>query len=193
MTNTGRTAWRDRSLEVTPLGDGRYAFSARLTDRSCGGNHEPPAPTAVIHDFAASGEVEGPDLRLARLTVDAVTHPYPQCPFILGVCDELVGSTLRSGWRPAVLARLRGPAGCTHVVSLLLSLTELTTLTFFLQINQSTAYGEPQRRDGSWMAAGFEAFPALSGACHVLRPDGPLAALAQRPAEDSRPDSPASA
>lgn len=171
MTGTGRTMRRDRSLEVTPLGEGRFAFSARLTDRSRGGDHEPPSPTAVIHDFTASGEVEGPDMRLTQLSVDAVAHPYPQCPFILGACGDLVGSSLGSGWRRAVLDRLRGPAGCTHVVSLLLSLTELTTLIFFLQINESTTYGERQRRDGSWMAAGFEAVPSLAGACHVLSHD----------------------
>jgi len=187
MIGTGRTARRDRSLQVKPLGEGRFAFSARLTDRSDGGDHEPPTPSAVIHDFTASGEVEGPHLLLTRLTVEAVTHPYPQCPFILGVCDELVGSSLRSGWRRAVLDRLRGPAGCTHVVSLLLSLTELTTLTFFLQINQSMAYGERQRSDGSWTAASLDAVPSLPGACHVLSPDGLLAGVARRPADDKAP------
>lgn len=181
MTGTGRGARRDRSLEVTPLGEGRFGFSARLTDSSSGGEYEPPAPSVTVHDFTASGEVEGADLRLTRLTVQAVTHPYPQCPFILDICDELVGSSLRSGWRPAVLDRLRGPAGCTHVVSLLLSLTELTTLTFFLQINESVAYGERQRSDGSWVNQGLEVVPSLSGACHVLRPDGPLACLTQQP------------
>jgi hypothetical protein len=181
MTGAGRAARRDRSLEVTPLGDGRFAFSARLTDRSSGGEYEPPAPDVTVHDFTASGEVEGPDLRLTRLTVEAVTHPYPQCPFILDTCAELVGSSLRSGWRPAVLERLRGPAGCTHVVTLLLSLTELTTLTFFLQINESVPYGERQRSDGTWTARGLELVPSLSGACHVLRPDGPLAGITRRP------------
>jgi hypothetical protein len=168
VTAANRTMRRDRSLEVTPLGDGRFAFSARLTDRSLGGDYQPPAPGALVHDFVASGEVEGPDLRLNRLTVGAQEHPYPQCPFILGACDGLVGASLGTGWRRTVLDRLRGPAGCTHVVSLLLSLTELTTLTFFLQINESTTYGEEQRRDGSWMAAGFAAVPSLAGACHVL-------------------------
>lgn len=174
MTTGGRTARRDRSLEVVPLGDGAFAFEARLTDSSVGGNHEPPSETATIHDFLVTGEITAPDLRLSRLTVEALTHPYPQCPFILPSCDELVGASLASGWRSAVLDRLRGPAGCTHVVSLLLSLTELTTLTFFLRINESVPYGPAARGDGRWNAAGLDAVPTLAGACHVLVDDGPV-------------------
>lgn len=169
-----RTTRRDRSLEVTPLATDRFGFTGRLTDQSRGGDHEPSAPSAVIHDFVVRGEVEGHELRLTRLEVEAVTHPYPQCPFILPVCDELVGASLSAGWRRAVLDRLRGAAGCTHVVSLLLSLTELTTLTFFLRINESLPYGESTRADGSWMAVGREAFPSLTGACHVLSQNEPM-------------------
>ncbi len=169
-----RTARRDRSLEVEPLGDGAFAFEARLTDSSVGGSHDPPSETATIHDFRVTGEVTGVDLRLARLEVEALTHPYPQCPFIMPACDELVGSPLASGWRAAVLDRLRGPAGCTHVVSLLLSLTELTTLTFFLRINETVPYGSAQRASGAWNAAGLDAVPTLDDACHVLTADGPV-------------------
>lgn len=169
-----RTSRRDRSLEVEPLGDGAFAFEARLTDSSVGGSHEPPSETAIIHDFRVTGEVAGDDLLLTRLSVEALTHPYPHCPFIIPACDELVGSALTSGWRGAVLDRLRGPAGCTHVVSLLLGLTDLTTLTFFLRINDTVPYGATQRADGSWNAAGLDAVPTLDGACHVLVADGPV-------------------
>jgi hypothetical protein len=174
-----RTARRDRSLEVEPLGDGAFAFEARLTDTSLGGRHEPPSGTATIHDFRVTGEVTGTDLRLVRLQVEALTHPYPQCPFILPACDELVGSSLAAGWRGTVLDRLRGPAGCTHVVSLLLSLTEITTLTFFLRINETVPYGSRQRTEGAWNAAGLDAVPTLGGACHVLTTDGPVLTLAR--------------
>jgi hypothetical protein len=179
MSIDRRSARRDRSLEVQPLGEGRFAFEARLTDSSRGGDHDPPSETTTIHDFRVAGEVTGTALRLTRLEVEALAHPYPQCPFIIPACDELVGSTLASGWRSAVLDRLRGPAGCTHVVSLLLSLTELTTLTFFLRINETVPYGVDQRADGSWNAAGLEAVPALNDACHVLTADGPVLARAR--------------
>ncbi len=169
-----RTARRDRYIEVEPLGDGAFAFEARLTDSSVGGSHEPPTETATIHDFLVTGQVVGADLRLTHLHVEALTHPYPQCPFILPTCDELVGSSLAPGWRGVVLDRLRGPAGCTHVVSLLLSLTEITTLTFFLRINETVPYGSARRADGAWNAAGLDAVPTLGGACHVLTTDGPV-------------------
>jgi len=175
----GRTARRDRSLEVEPLGDGVFTFEARLTDSSVGGAHEPPTETATIHDFQVTGEVTGPELRLTRLDVEALTHPYPQCPFIIPACEGLVGTSLASGWRAAVLDRLRGPAGCTHVVSLLLSLTELTTLTFFLRINDTLPYGSAQRASGAWNAAGLDAVPTLADACHVLTADGPVLSRAR--------------
>jgi len=169
-----RTARRNRSLEVEPLGDDAFAFEARLTDTSVGGEHEPASESATIHDFLVTGEVAGTDLRLTRLAIEALTHPYAQCPFILPACDDLVGSALATGWRGTVLDRLRGPSGCTHVVSLLLSLTELTTLTFFLRINETVPYGSTQRDDGRWNAAGLDAVPTLGGACHVLVDDGPV-------------------
>ncbi|ODU07197.1 MAG: hypothetical protein ABS81_02535 [Pseudonocardia sp. SCN 72-86] len=169
-----RRARRDRSLEVEPLGDGVFSFEARLTDTSVGGVHEPASGSATIHDFRVAGRVAGTDLRLTQLSVEALTHPYPQCPFIVPACDELVGASLAAGWRGEVLARMRGPAGCTHVVSLLLSLTELTTLTFFLRINESVPYGATQRADGAWNAAGLDAVPGLGDACHVLTTDGPV-------------------
>jgi hypothetical protein len=174
-----RTTRRDRALEVEPLGGGGFAFEARLTDTSRGGRHEPPSETATIHDFRVTGEVEGADLRLTALEVEALTHPYPQCPFIVPACHELVGSSLSSGWRASVLDRLRGPAGCTHVVSLLLSLTELTTLTFFLRINETVPYGSARRADGSWNAVGLDVAPTLPNACHVLAADGPVLARAR--------------
>ncbi|WP_406724525.1 DUF2889 domain-containing protein [Streptomyces sp. GD-15H] len=183
-----RAARRERTLEVEPLGPGRFRFTADLTDRSVGGDHEPPSPTAVIHDFRVTGEVEGPELRITALTVEALTHPYPQCPFILPTCDDLVGACLTSGWRATVLERLRGTAGCTHVVSLLLGLTELTTLTFFLTINESVPYGPEQRADGRWMAIGLAAVPTLAGACHVLAEDGPLLARAHSHGGTGNPD-----
>lgn len=179
-----RTTRRDRTLEVEPLANGGFAFEARLTDTSQGGHHEPPSETATIHEFRVTGEVQGADLRLTALEAEALTHPYPQCPFTIPACADLVGSSLSSGWRSSVLDRLRGPAGCTHLVSLLLSLTELTTLTFFLKINETVPYGPAQRADGTWNAAGLDAVPTLAGACHVLVDDGPVLARARehRPA-----------
>ncbi|MGW3472670.1 DUF2889 domain-containing protein [Saccharopolyspora sp. NPDC000995] len=186
MTETRRSTRRDRSLEVEPLADGGFAFEARLTDSSFGGHHDPPCQTATIHDFRVTGVVEGEELRLNSLNVEALTHPYPQCPFIIPACDELVGASLTSGWRAAVLDRLRGPAGCTHVVSLLLSLTELTTLTFFLRINETVPYGAAQRADGRWNAAGLDVVPTLGGACHVLMPDGPALTRARERRDTGR-------
>lgn len=163
-----RAAQRDRCLRVEPLGNDRFTFSASLTDRSYGGDHEPPIGVATIHDFAVTGEVVGEQLYLDRLEVEAITHPYQRCPFILPVCDQLIGSHIGVGWRATVLELLGGARGCTHVTSLLLSLTEMTTLTYFLRINEILPYGESRRADGSWIATGIDITSSLSGACHVL-------------------------
>lgn len=181
-----RSVRRDRSLEVEPLGDSRFAFTARLTDSSHGGCYDPPADSAVIHDFLVVGEVAGEELRLARLELQAASHPYPQCPFVFPACESLVGSAVGVGWRSTVLERLRGPAGCTHVTSLLLSLTEITTLIFFLKTNEEVPYGASTREDGTWMGIAMQQTPSLPGACHVLREDGPQIARARSKIRDYR-------
>jgi DUF2889 family protein len=186
-----RTVSRSKTMEVTPAGDDRYRFLARLTDLAVGGDF--PGESVTIHDFGLTGEVEGPRLTVTDLQVEAYAHPYGECPFVIPATQELIGGSLTSGWRRSLLDRLGGTRGCTHVNTLLLGLSELTTMVFFLRLNVAAPYTPEARDDGRWMREGLRLAPGLAGACHGLRRDGPvLAPLVDESRENGEADRPPS-
>jgi hypothetical protein len=156
------TVTRAKTMEVTPAGEDRYRFTARLTDSSEHGRY--PGGAATIHDFGLEGEVEGPDLTLVALDVHAYRHPYADCPFVIPATARLIGQPLLSGWRRAVIAQGAGPAGCTHVNTLLIGLGELSTMVYFLKINSSVPYARETLADGRWTQGALDVSPGLAGA-----------------------------
>ena len=175
--DASRRANRTKTVDVVPEADGRFRFSARLTDRAFGGDYG-GAENVTVHDFHAEGVLEGPSLIVTELRVTAIEHPYAQCPFVTPASTNLVGLPLMGGWRRAVLGTLAGTRGCTHVNTLLLGLSEITTMVFFLRMNQDVAYTPESRRDGSWINVGLGIAPSLTDACYSLASEGPV--LGQR-------------
>jgi hypothetical protein len=184
----GRHSRRSKQLEVWPDPDGSFRFTSSLVDESFEGRFESPGESLVIHRFTMDGQIDGDSLELTRLDVRAVAHPFPQCPFVLPATDALVGHSLVAGWRRLVLERLGGARGCTHVTTLLLGLSEVTTLIYFQRTNRTADYGPRSRASGEWIARSLEQAPALGGACHVLTEDGPTLARARRFAESDSAD-----
>jgi hypothetical protein len=163
---------RTRVLELYRADSDSYAFRSSLVDRSHNGQYESGLGSEIIHDFAIAGRIDRSNLRICELHIEAVTHPYPACPNIIGVAQKLVGISLNVGWRKAVLEHLGGTQGCTHVTTLLLGLSELTTQFFFLEVNGELPYGQSVRNSGKWMNACLKVSASLDGACHVLAEDG---------------------
>ncbi|MET7992166.1 DUF2889 domain-containing protein [Amycolatopsis sp. NPDC005232] len=169
--NTDPSVTRAKTMQVTPAGEGRFRFTARLTDSATGGDFS--GETATIHDFGLDGEVEGPDLILISLDVQAYAHPYADCPFIIPATQALLGKSVLSGWRGAVLAQGRGTRGCTHVNTLLIGLAELSTMIYFIKINSNVAYTPETRADGRWTLGALDVSPGLGGdICYGLRTEG---------------------
>jgi Protein of unknown function (DUF2889) len=172
---SGRAVTRTKTVEVSPVGEDAFRFVARLTDLGHHANRTPEAPdghTVTIHDFGVEGVCEGPDLIVRALDVHADTHPYTECPFVLPAAQDLVGKSMMSGWRRAVLGQANGTASCTHVNTLLLGLGELAPLVFFLRINELTPHSQDTLADGRWTAGALRVSPALTDVCHGLRSDG---------------------
>jgi len=166
---------RIKTMEITPLGHDEFGFTARLIDESFGGAYgDDNASSVVIHDFGLEGALMGSTLEVVRLQAHAVTHPYDSCPFVLDVAQELVGTRLGSGWRKRVLAFAGGVRGCTHVNTLVLGLSEVQPLIFFLKMNESVPFTAQNRADGSWLGAGLKFAPQLADACFSLRKGGPV-------------------
>jgi hypothetical protein len=175
-----RFSRRTKTLDVAPLEDGRIRFETSLVDRSFGGAYEPPdCDSLVLHDFRMEGTASGADLILETLSVRAEAHPFPQCPFIIPATEDLVGHSLLSKWRSNVLERFRGTSGCTHVTTLLLGLSEVTTLMYFQRMNEHRVYGPKTRASGEWIAGSLDLGQTLQGACHVLAAEGPVVRRAE--------------
>lgn len=162
---------RTKTVEISPDGPDAFTFSARLIDQGWGGKFG-GEETVVVHDIILDGHLAGAELNLTDLVVTPVFLPYTQCPRIEAACQRLVGHSLRSGWRQAVLANLGGSRGCTHVTTLLLGMSEVTTQVIFLQMNETTEYTPSSRTDGRWMTTGLEVAPGLVDACHSLTHNG---------------------
>jgi hypothetical protein len=179
---------RTKTVDVIPLGDGQYRLEGRLTDLSRGGNYgsagpggsgaDGPPAASVIHDITLTAHVRGPELEVVDLDVQTLTIPYPSCPFVLPVLQRLVGQQLRSGWRRAVLELSGGTRGCTHVNTLLLSLSEMRTMVIFLKMNERVEHSAESRANGKWISAGFDIAPQLADGCYSLRRGGPVFATA---------------
>jgi hypothetical protein len=171
MGSAPRHVTRTKSLDVSPSGGDRYHFASRLTDTATGGDFD--GDSVVVHDFGVEGDVEGPQLTVVALAVSAFTHPYAACPFVIPASQDLVGHSVMSNWRRSVLDQLGGTQGCTHINTVLLGLGEMTTMIFFLRMNEIVSYDEDTRTDGRWIAEGLSIAPSLAGVCHGLRADGP--------------------
>jgi hypothetical protein len=181
----GTRITRTKTVDVIPLGDGEYRLEGRLTDLSRGGNYGSAGPgtggppeASVIHDITLTAHVRGPELEVTGLDVQTLTIPYPSCPFVLPALQRLVGKQLMSGWRQAVLEVSGGTQGCTHVNTLLLSLSEMRTMVIFLKMNEQVEHSAQSRANGKWISAGVDIAPQLADGCYSLRRDGPVFATA---------------
>jgi Protein of unknown function (DUF2889) len=180
---------RSKKVHVSPCGPDTYRAVAQLSDTAhntssrghADRTDEDPNRCAagVIHDFGVEAMVQGPDLTVTKLEVWADAYPYRQCPAILTGCQVLVGKSLASGWRKAVLDTLGSTAGCTHMTTLLVGLAEVRTMVFFLQMNAAEAFNERTRADGSWTATALDLGLPIVNACHVLTEAGPVITAAR--------------
>lgn len=171
---------RTKQLDVFPDGTDQYTFVTALTDKSFGGVYETDVDSVTVHRFVVEGRISGEDLTILELTARAEVHPFPQCPGVTASVNALVGRSLASGWRRTVLDTFGGVADCTHLTTVLLGLSEVTTLVYFQQQNGRVAYGPSARASGEWIAGNLKTTPALLGACHVLDPKGQVIANARR-------------
>ena len=109
-----------------------------------------------------------------RLTVDdnlvvraaeAFTEaaPFAICGDVTAVFEKLVGLKVGRGWRRAILQRMSGACGCTHLTDLLLG--PLTT-TLLQTVSPARSRRQQTSDDG--------AKPAVVDTCHALASDGPV-------------------
>jgi hypothetical protein len=98
----------------------------------------PEGGRVSIHEYTLTAEAD-----LETGTVRAVTPvprvlPYDECPLAVGHVAALTGLPL-SELRGAVLERLRGPLGCTHLNDMLRALADVPALARHLAVSMPTA------------------------------------------------------
>lgn len=105
------------------------------------------------------------DDELAVNAVEAATEagPFSICGDINAAFAGLAGLKIGPGWRKAVLGRLGGVHGCTHLTELLLG--PMTTTAW------QTVFAARQRRENT-QPSGKR--PAMIDTCHALAGDGPI-------------------
>lgn len=101
------------------------------------------------------------DLVVRAAEAQTEAGPFDLCPAITPVFASLEGLRVGPGWRKAVLARMAGVAGCTHLTELLLGPVTTTAM-------QTIAGARAQRHQPG---AGDRPPPILD-TCHALARDG---------------------
>lgn len=87
----------------------------------------PGGGRAALHEYVIRASLDPDTLELTRLDPEGRVLPFHECPGAIPGARALVGTPLGE-IRQAVLGRLRGPQGCTHLNDALRALAEVPAL-----------------------------------------------------------------
>ena len=130
----------------------------------------------TLHDMHIELVVNGITFVITEVRTAMLTHPQEQCPLILPVFQELVGTSIARGFGNRVKSLFGGPRSCTHFVALLNAMAPVAMQarwSFFHAVSDgsmSIMTADPEKRNES-MRAGHE---ANRDTCHVWASDGPM-------------------
>jgi DUF2889 family protein len=87
----------------------------------------PEGGRIAVHEYRVEATIDPVTGILTSVTADPRVLPYVECPTAVGTVDRMVGTPV-AGLRAAVLERLAGTAGCTHLNDALRALAEVPVL-----------------------------------------------------------------
>jgi Protein of unknown function (DUF2889) len=129
-----------------------------------------------LHDMRIELVIDAVTFAITAVETAMVTHPQEQCPLILPIFQQLVGTSIARGFGSRVKSLFGGPRSCTHFVALLNAMAPVAMQarwSFFHATSDGASgllSGDPDaRREG--MRAGQE---ANRDTCHVWATDGPM-------------------
>ena len=115
---------RARRIEVwRDAADGLIHVDSAFQDSA----PRPDGGRTALHEYNLSATLDPETLTLRGLEIDPRVLPFHECPGAIANALKLVGTPLPE-IRAAVLDRLRGPAGCTHLNDALRALGEVPAL-----------------------------------------------------------------
>lgn len=130
----------------------------------------------TLHDMHIELVINGMTFEITEVRTAMLTHPQEQCPLILPVFQELVGTSIARGFGNRVKSLFGGPRSCTHFVALLNAMAPVAMQarwSFFHAVSNdsmSIMTADPEKRQES-MRAGHE---ANRDTCHVWASEGPM-------------------
>ena len=130
----------------------------------------------TLHDMHIELVINGITFAITEVRTAMLTHPQEQCPLILPVFQELVGTSIARGFGDRVRTLFGGPRSCTHFVALLNAMAPVAMQarwSFFHAVSNdsmSIMTADPEKRRES-MRAGHE---ANRDTCHVWASEGPM-------------------
>jgi hypothetical protein len=114
---------RARRIDVCLDDDGLIRVDSMFQDSST----VPEGGRIAVHEYRVEATVDPVEGILTSVFADARVLPYLECPAAAGAVDRMVGTTV-ADLRVAVLDRLKGAAGCTHLNDALRALAEVPVL-----------------------------------------------------------------
>ncbi|MCZ4313939.1 DUF2889 domain-containing protein [Comamonadaceae bacterium G21597-S1] len=161
--------------------DGRYDVESHLVDRKpfefrrFSATESTPAGQA-LHDFWLRVTIDG-DLMVREIQAASHVTPFGICKEAEGTLSGLVGERIGRGWSAIVKERLRGAAGCTHLMEMLIPLAT-TALQGIRALNSErnaaavNAKGEPVRIDSCYAYGRERAIVQRLWPAHYRPPGG---------------------
>lgn len=99
-----------------------------------------------IHNMTVTLRVRHPDFEITSVETELSVYPEPECENAGPVLQKLVGVRIAGGFTRAVHERIGREKGCTHLVSLVLSMAtpvHHAALTAFRPDDPDASYFEP--------------------------------------------------
>lgn len=116
----------------------------------------------ALHDMSIRLTIdEEMEIHEAEASTDA--SPFSLCGDVAPAFSQLKGLKITTGWRKAVLSRMGGALGCTHLVDLLLGPVAVTA---FQSLAPKRLARAEERTDGQR--------PPLLNTCHAFASDSPV-------------------
>ena len=151
------TVRREISVEATIV-EGRFVFDAVLRDRW----FDDDGDTEEIHGYEVHIEAVPPNLEVVAVTARPRFLPFPECPLAAPVAQRLVGLNLTRGFRAAAKSILGGIEGCTHLLTLVLAVSDHQVVANYMRARVD---------DGSHLPGSLD-FEAVTDVCSGWREGG---------------------
>ncbi len=124
--------------------------------------HEPD----TVHHMLIRMQIEVSTLTIKEIEVELIETPHEECPELTGCLDCMKGMRIAPGFSTRVREMVGGPAGCSHLTTLLLAMAPAAVQGYWVHRSQKPI-------ESGISEEMMEQY--LVDTCRVWRKDGPLA------------------